>query len=81
MRGGGTAYALQADGGDEPEHATATRKTAAVDGLREAIAELAQTAVGWDDEEFQYQLRKRCGIEASLADVQRARLELNGTRA
>lgn len=80
-RGGGTAYALHADSGDGPEQATATKNAATADGLREAIAELARTAVGWDDEEFQYQLRKRCGIEASLADVQQARLELNGTPA
>ena len=49
--------------------------------LREAIAELAKTAVGWSDEEFRYQLRKRCGIEASLEDVQRARTDLDGDSA
>ena len=35
---------------------------------------------GWSDEEFQYQLRKRCGIEASLDEVRIARLQLNGDK-
>ena len=46
VRGGGTAYALQAHSGDEPEQATATKNATPEDGLREAIAELARTAVG-----------------------------------
>ena len=69
VQGGGSAYTLQAGNGTPPLE------------LREAIAELARTAVGWSDEEFRYQLGKRCGIEASLADVQRVRTELDGARA
>ena len=69
VRGGGSAYTLQAGNGTPPPQ------------LREAIAELAKTAVGWSDEEFRYQLGKRCGIEASLEDVQRVRTELDGDRA
>ena len=69
VQGGGSAYTLQAGNGTPPLE------------LREAIAELAKTAVGWSDEEFRYQLGKRCGIEASLADVQRVRTELDGARA
>ena len=69
VRGGGSAYTLQAGNG-----------TPALE-LREAIAELAKTAVGWSDEEFRYQLGKRCGIEASLDHVQRARTELDGDSA
>jgi hypothetical protein len=49
--------------------------------LLEKIGELARSAVGWSDEEFQYQLRTRCGIDASLEEVQTARLQLNGDKA
>ena len=80
VRGGGTAYALQVDTEDEPEAEVPENDTPA-DGLQDAVAELARTAVGWSDEEFQYQLRKQRGIEASLADVQQARLALNGSTA
>jgi transposase len=79
VRGGAVAYALQADHGDEPEQAAISGNAAPADRVQDAIADLARTAVGWDDQEFQYQLRKRCGIEASLADVQRARRALNGS--
>jgi hypothetical protein len=78
VRGGAIAYVLQANNGREAEETAVPENAKAAEGLWEATAELARTAVGWNDEEFQYQLRKRCGIEASLADVQRARLELNG---
>ena len=78
VRGGAIAYVLQADNGREPEEAAGPENAKPADGLLEATAELARTAVGWNDEEFQYQLRKRCGIEASVADVQRARLAING---
>jgi hypothetical protein len=78
VRGGGTAYALQPDRSDEPKQATAPQRATQPGGLKEAIAELARTAVGWNDEEFQYQLRKRCGIEASVTDVHRARVDLDG---
>jgi len=76
IRGGVTAYALPTDNEDEP--AGTTVEDNMPDALRDAIADLARTAVGWDDEEFQYQLRKRCRIEASLTDVHKARLALNG---
>ena len=77
VRGGGTAYALAADSADGPEAEVPENDTPA-DGLQDAVAELARTAVGWSDEEFQYQLRKQRGIEASLAEVRQARLALNG---
>jgi hypothetical protein len=69
VQGGGSAYTLQAGNGTPPPE------------LREAIAELAKTTVGWSDEEFRYQLRKRRGIEVSLEDVQRARADLDGDSA
>lgn len=69
VQGGGSAYTLQAGNGAPPPE------------LLEAIAELAKTAVGWSDEEFRYQLRKRRGVEVSLEDVQRARTELDGDSA
>jgi hypothetical protein len=69
VRGGGSAYALQAENGAPPP------------GLRDAVAELAKTAVGWSDEEFRYQLSKRRGMEVSLEDVHHARMELGGASA
>jgi hypothetical protein len=45
------------------------------------VRELAETAVGWSDEEFQCQLRKRSGIQAPLDAIRKARLELNGAKA
>jgi hypothetical protein len=81
VRGRAVAYAQQSGNCKEPDDTAVTENAGPADGLREAIAELARTAVGWNDEEFQYQLRKRCGIEASLADVHAARLDLNGAAA
>jgi hypothetical protein len=73
-RGGGNLYALAAEPDEDVERGRGE--------LLEKIGELARSAVGWSDEEFQYQLRKRCGIDASLDEVQAARLQLNGdTRA
>lgn len=78
VRGGAIAYALKVDNDDAREEAEARENAGPSDRLQEAVAELARTAVGWNDDEFRYQLRKRCRIEASLAEVQRARLALNG---
>jgi len=68
--GGAKTYALPAD----------------VDGDRRskllcAIEELSKTAIGWSDEEFQYQLLKRHELDASLAEVQQARRELKDAGA
>lgn len=72
-RGGGNLYAL----GDERDEDLSQDRHL----LLEKIGELARSAVGWSDEEFQYQLRKRCGIDASLDEIQAARLQLNGDKA
>ncbi len=80
VRGGGTAYALQVDTEDGLK-AAAPETGRPANQLQDAVAELARSAVGWSDEEFQYQLRKQRGIEASVADVQQARLALTGSAA
>jgi len=72
-RGGGNLYAL----GDEHDDDLSQDRHV----LLEKIGELARSAVGWSDEEFQYQLRKRCGIEASLEEVRVARLQMNDDEA
>jgi hypothetical protein len=72
-RGGGDLYALAA----ESDNASARNDEELVAKVRE----LAESAVGWSDEELQYQLRKRCGLQAPLDAVRHARRELNGTPA
>jgi hypothetical protein len=74
-RGGGELYAL-ATGLEDDREGERDRGE-----LLARIRELAESAVGWSDQEFQYQLRKRCGIDASLQEIQAARLELDGAPA
>jgi len=45
------------------------------------VGGLGRSAVGWSDEEFRYQLRKRCGIEVTLAEVQEVRQKVNAAAA
>lgn len=45
------------------------------------MADLGRSAVGWSDEEFQFQLRKKRGIQAPLAAVRQSRLALDGAGA
>jgi hypothetical protein len=75
VRGGGDLYALGGANGRGAERAGGG------DELVETIRGLSQWAVGWSDQELRYQLRKRCGIDASLADVQTARAQLDGAAA
>jgi hypothetical protein len=69
-RGGGALYVL------------AIKPESAVDGehdrddLLAKVREFAESAVGWSDEEFRYQLRKRCRIDVSLGEIRDARAEL-----
>ena len=78
-RGGATVYKRrqEADGA-----ATAPPAAAEFDRqeLELRIADLAERAVGWSAEEYAYQLRKRCGLEASAEAVAEVLAAMNGDR-